>query len=226
VIGVTGRLVARRPETWRGDAVFLEVPAEALAAHTRPGQYCRIHADGRTGHFAIVSAPGPGPLEFYVQRDGAASEALLALPIGAEVALSLPEGPGFALDDALAAGGPLFVVATGSGLAAMRGLLDAVGTAGRTATVYAGCRQPGDFVYAPDLVRWQAAGFDVHLTVSRWSGPGWSGRRGYVQDALAADAPDLAHAWIFLCGVPEMLRAVRDACARLGADPERIRTNL
>ncbi len=206
--------------------MFIEVPDTALAAHARPGQYCRVHAGGRTGHFAIVSAPGPGPLEFYVQRDGAVSEALLALPMGAEVELGLPDGPGFPVDEALAAGGPLYVVATGSGLAAMRGLLDTIHVARRTATVYAGCRQPGDFVYAPELVRWQSAGSPIHLTVSRWQGPGWSGRRGYVQDALVADAPDLAHAWIFLCGVPEMLRAMRDACLRLGAVPERIRTNL
>jgi CDP-4-dehydro-6-deoxyglucose reductase len=222
---LTGILRARRPETARGAVLSIDVPEALRAAYTRPGQYCRISVDGVVGHFALAGPPGPGPFEFYVQRRGAVADALLALPLEAPVGLTAPEGPGFPLAEALSGSGPIYVLGTGSGLAALHGVLAGVAAAGRTATVYAGCREPGDFVFLSDLRGWEAAGFGVHLLVSRRGDPGFAGRRGYVQHALAHDAPDLSAAWIFACGVPAMVEAVREVCLRLGADPARIRTN-
>jgi CDP-4-dehydro-6-deoxyglucose reductase len=215
---VDGRLHERRAETWRGDIVRIEVPDRARAEHLRPGQFCHIAVGDLTGCFAITTPPGRGPLEFYVQRGGAVADALLGLPVGATVRLSPPQGPGFPVAEALRAGGPIFLAATGSGLAALRPV---VAAAGPRAVVYAGCRQPDEFVYLPDVL---ASGATAHLVLSQ-PGAAWSGRRGYVQDALAADAPDLAGAWVFVCGVPAMVEGVRDVALRLGARPERVRTN-
>jgi CDP-4-dehydro-6-deoxyglucose reductase len=215
---VTGRLHERRAATWRGDVVRIEVPDSARAVHLRPGQFCRIAVGELTGCFAITTPPGRGPLEFYVQRGGPVADALLGLPVGAAVQLSPPQGPGFPVAEALAGGGPIYLAATGSGLAALRPVAAA---AGRRAVLYAGCRQPDDFVYLPDVL---GSGATVHLVLSQ-AGAAWSGRRGYVQDALAGDAPDLSNAWVFVCGVPAMVEGVRSAALRLGARPERVRTN-
>lgn len=215
---VVGRLHERRAETWRGDVVRIQVPDSARASHLRPGQFCRITVGDRTGCFAITTAPGRGPFEFYVQRGGAVADALLDLPVGAAVRLSPAQGPGFPVGEALAGGVPIVLAATGSGLAALRPVAEA---AGPRALVYAGCRQADEFVFLGDVL---ASGAAVHLVLSR-PGAAWSGRRGYVQDAIAADAPDLSDAWVFACGVPAMVEGVRAAALRLGARPERVRTN-
>ena len=146
---LTGRLVARRPESWPGEVLFIETTPDAAAAHVKPGQYCQLRVDGIAGYFALAGPPGVGPLEFYIQRGGAAADALLRAPLGASIELTLPAGPGYGVDEALAAGGPLYAVCTGAGLASLRSTLERIADHGRTCTVYYGCREPGDFIYLP-----------------------------------------------------------------------------
>lgn len=218
------RLVERAPEGPRGQLVTFEVGPGWHAAHTAAGQYCEIRLDGHTGFFAIVSPPASPRARFYVQDNGGSSTAMLASPLGTVVELGPPSGAGYALPAALSGGGPIYALATGSGWYGLRSALWAVADAGRSATVYAGFRDP---VAALDTAGQQALrdrGFTVHLCLSRPLS-GWTGRRGYVQDALLADVDRLDDGWLIACGHPEMQDAAKLAAVERGLRPERFLTN-
>jgi len=219
------RVIGRRPETWRGQAVFVEAPSAISAAYSQPGQYCQVRIGEEKGYFTITCPPGSGALEFYVQRGGPCADAFAALPDGAAFEISAPIGRGFGVDEALATGDRLLAFATGSGMAGLRAALERIARSGSRAAVYYGCRSPGDFVFAADLVRYQAQGLSVHLTVSQRGARDWRGRVGYVTELIRSDAPRLTGAWVFLCGVPAMERAVAAWCETHGVSPDRIRTN-
>lgn len=205
-----GRVVGRRAESWRGTVIHVDADPVLIASYSRPGQYCRLRVDGVVGTFALARAPGPGPFEFYVQDGGAISARVRALTPGAPIEITAPEGRGFAIEKAVAGHGPFLLCANGSGLAALCGVLDVLIAAGRRAILYVGCRMPGDFIYVDRLLRCQSSGIDVRLVLSGENVLGWRGRTGYIQDALLADDPDLADAWVCLCGVSEMHDAVRE----------------
>lgn len=229
------RIVERRDIGSRGRLVTLAVPAALAAAYTAPGQYCEIRVDAHTGYFAIASPPGVGlssesRLAFYVQDNGGSSTALLQRPLGTAVAIALPAGEGYRLAAALADGGPLVALATGSGWFGLQCSLWAIAHAGRTATVYAGFRAPADALDTAGQQRLRDRGFTVNLCLSR-PPLGWTGRSGHVQAALAADAPDLgatsdrAAAWVLACGQPEMLASARAVASGLGLPAARFLTN-
>lgn len=219
------RVTARHPEGLRGQRITLAVPPAVAAAHTAPGQYCEIHVAEHTGYFAIAGAPGaPDAFDFYVQDNGGSASALLRGGDDARVEIGLPAGAGYALDAALAHGGPLYALATGSGWYGLRSALWAIADADRTATTYVGFRHPPDALDTPGHQQLRDRGFALHLCLSR-PPDGWTGRRGYVQAALDADAPDLTDAWVLGCGQPEMLIAARQICARRGLAPDRFLTN-
>lgn len=227
------RLIARRPESARGQ--ILVVAPEVPVGHTEAGQYCALgvpvgHASTRfdldyptppeapDAFFAIASAPGPGPLEFYVQPAGGVSDLLIGLPLGSELRLGPPLGPGYGLSAALAHGGPLHALATGSGLSGLRAALIQLHAAGRTVHLRAGFRTPDHVLFAHDLEGFRRAGSTIELLFSQPDG-------ARVQGLLAAQAPDLRDAWVLACGQWAMQEQARVICAGLGLRPERFLTN-
>ncbi len=218
------RIAARVPDGPRGQLVTFDVEPGWGAGHRAPGQYCELRLGGHTGFFAIAGPPGAPRPQFYVQDSGGSSTAVLGSPVGATVELGPPSGAGYALDGALNDGGPIYALATGSGWYGLRPALWALAAAGRTAHVYAGFRDP---VAALDTVGQQALrdrGFRVDVCLSRPLS-GWTGRRGYVQDALFADVPRLDDAWLIACGQPEMQDAAKHRAVERGLRPARFLTN-
>lgn len=221
---VVAQVAACRSLGPRGRLVTLDVPAEVAASYTAPGQYCEIRVGERTGYFAIASLPGEARLSFYVQDNGGSSTALLRCAAGASVRLGRPAGDGYRLGAALADGGPIVALATGSGWFGLRSALWAVAAAGRVASVYVGFRSAAEALDTAGAQALRDRGFSVAVCLSR-PPDGWTGRRGYVQAALAEDGPDLREAWVLGCGQSEMLGAAREVCAGLGLLPGRFLTN-
>ena len=217
-------IVDRTREGPRGQLITFAVDDAWRAAHHAAGQYCEIRMDGHTGFFAIASPPGTAQPRFYVQDSGGSATALLRSPAGAAVQLGPPSGGGYGLKAALADGGPIYALATGSGWYGLRSALWALADAGRVATVYAGFRDP---VAALDTAGQQALrdrGFTVTVCLSRPLS-GWTGRRGYVQDALLDDVSRLDDAWVVACGQPEMQVAAKQRAVERGLRAERFLTN-
>ena len=206
-------LVRHQPDGL-GARLFFEVPAASRAAHTAIGQYCVIQVGEDQGYFALASSPGAALFEFYLTPSGEAARALLASPVSAEVSVGAPAGSGFGVEAMLGGGDPLVVLATGSALGAVMGAIRAAKAAGHAVVVYYGSRTLEGAPYQAQLAE---LGIDLRLVLS--------GGGGYVQDALAADAPDLSGAWLVACGQSAMQARAKEIGAQLGLPEARFLTN-
>lgn len=204
----------------------LDVGGTPLAGtHRAPGQYVRLALpEVGEGVFAIASAPARTRWEFLLKTGSALPDALAALPAGAVVQVSAPEGRGFPLETAH--GSDLLLFATGSGISAIRSVIESV-RADRArfgeVTLYFGARTPEAFAYRDELEHWEAAGIRVVRTVSQPGASGWQGLTGYVQAHLGEVRTEGAHA--FLCGQADMVEGVTQALATRGMPRERMHLN-
>lgn len=189
-----------------------------------PGQFCTVHLEGhKPGYFALASCPG-FPTELLVKVAGDTAEALAALPIGSAVEFSDPIGKGFHVDpDDM---NPLVILAAGSGLSAVRSLIDAELTLGlrRPVHLFYGVFTPDHAAYADKLDDWRAAGVDVRMVVSE--DVPWNGMRGFVQHAAHKAGFVRSDTTVVLCGFPAMVDDAKRMWTEAGAEPEQILTNF
>ena len=124
-------------------------------------------------------------------------------------------------------GGPLLLVAGGSGIAPLRSILRHRQLSGSTvpARLLYSSRSLIDVIYAAELQK-PAEGLDVTLTLTREHPAGWSGRTGRVDAQMlretawpAADAP-LA----YICGPTSFVETVAAELTGLGYPPQRVKT--
>jgi sulfhydrogenase subunit gamma (sulfur reductase) len=192
--------------------------AEFTRAARLPGQYVKIRLpDKGDAAFAIASAPqnDSSVLELLVKTGSELSDALVALPSGATVFVTLPAGPGFPLEKAF--GKNVLLFATGSGISAIRAVIEGIRlnrSAFGDVTLYFGARSPSSFAYADELATWESSDIRVIRTVSQMGHSGWEGLTGHVQAHL--DETPTQNAVAFLCGQPEMVAAVSDALVKNG----------
>ena len=120
------------------------------------------------------------------------------------------------------AGLHLIFLATGTGYApvhAMLKQLDALEPSARPASTRLlwGGRVPQDIYAEPS-----DCAVDVKFTpVLSRADAAWTGARGYVQDMLLAERPDLANAVVYACGSDAMIHAARAALTAVALSPRR-----
>jgi NAD(P)H-flavin reductase len=202
-------------------------PRALHVAHVHPGQYLRLRLPPYgEGMFAIANAPSLGApgFDLLVKEGSELPDALRALPVGATVEITGPEGPGFPVERAV--GKRLLLFATGSGISAIRSVVDAA-LAERTrfgpVVLYFGVRTPDAFAYEHELDGWRAAGIAVKTTVSQPGRSGWQGLTGYVQAHVGEE--NVENAVAFVCGQSEMVQGVTEALVRRGLPRELIFLN-
>jgi CDP-4-dehydro-6-deoxyglucose reductase len=202
----------------------MRVPREVAGSFLTPGQYHRVRIAESDNHFAIASGPGQPDFSYLVRPHKALGGRWASLPVGAEVQVGPVEGPGFPLR--LARDRALVMVATGTGFAPIRSVLEAI-AAERQAygPVHAlvGVHAASELAWGADAPRWASLGLHVHTVVSR-PDPSWKGATGHVQAHLGR--LPIADAVAFLCGQAEMVETVSDALAQRGLPPERVFLNL
>lgn len=120
------------------------------------------------------------------------------------------------------AGLHLVFLATGTGIAPIKAMLEQLANAPATdqplsVTVYWGGREPQDLYANPS--QWHPALRYVPV-LSRASGA-WMGTCGYVQKALLSDTPDLAHTVVYACGSDAMIQSAKAALTRAGLPNKR-----
>jgi ferredoxin-NADP reductase len=146
---------------------------------------------------------------------------------GDKLELRGPIGGYFVWDEAL--GGPLLLVAGGSGIVPLRAMLRhwaAVRSSVPARLLYSS-RTLEDVIYREDLNRLAAFDeVDIRLTLTREWPDGWQGHRGRVDKALLEEV-----AWrpeerplTYICGPTGFVEAVSSSLVELGHDPGRIRT--
>lgn len=187
------------------------------------GQWLKLYlGDGLDRDYSIASASDPsrpGELELAVTlvEGGPGSQLLHAMPLGARVWSSGPSG--FFVREPEHRGLPALFVATGTGLAPIRAMLqeELRSPAGPPLRLLFGCRTPADLLWRDELDAWAAsrARFRWEATLSR-PPEGWTGRSGYVQAHLHELVQGPAH--VYVCGLSRMVGEVRAALKRLGLD--------
>jgi NAD(P)H-flavin reductase len=191
-----------------------------------PGQYTRLaFEDGVARPYAIASAPGHDDVEFLLKVPEEQVASLCALGPDDRVWAGRAQGPGFPLDKA--SGLALFMFATGSGIAPLRATVEHLlprRTDVGDVTLYYGARSRADLAFSERFATWAGHGIAVRPVLSRPE-PGWDGLKGYVQDHLPKVIAHPQKAVAFLCGLPEMDKAVCAALLERGVGPEQVFRN-
>jgi ferredoxin-NADP reductase len=239
-----GRLIAPAPRSPWHVATLAGKRAETASAATlsfdidgwpghRAGQHVDVRLTGEDGYqaqrsYSIASAPEDGRLELTVERidDGEVSPYLVEdMQPGDALELRGPIGLWFTWQ-ALVDGGPLLLVAGGSGVVPLRAMLRhrAVAAPGVPARLLLSARTAGDVIYAGELQ--SAGGLEHFTTYTRGAPPGWTGYDRRVDRAMleeVAFAP-AQRPRIFVCGPTAFVETASTALVALGHDPERVKT--
>jgi ferredoxin-NADP reductase len=219
-------------ETDRTKSVLLEPPQ--WPGH-RAGQHVDVRLTAEDGYqaqrsYSIASGPEDGHLALTVERldDGEVSPYLVeVLGPGDELELRGPIGGYFVWEESL--GGPLVLIAGGSGIVPLRAMLRHRGAVGSTvpARLLYSMRSLEEAIYRSELERFgETDGVDVSFTLTRSWPDDWAGHRGRVDRALldeAGFAPE-ERPLAYICGPSSFVEFVAQALVERGHDPGRIRT--
>jgi ferredoxin-NADP reductase len=228
----TATVVSTTFETPRVKTISLAVPD--WPGH-RAGQHVDVRLTAPDGYqtqrsYSIASAPEDDYLSLTVERldDGEVSPYLVdELREGDELEFRGPIGGYFVWDNEL--GGPLFLVAGGSGLVPLRSMLRHHRAIGSQVPVRVLCsaRSLELLIYRKELT--EMADYDlidVSITLTREAPDSWRGYRGHIDPALlstagwATDEEPLT----YICGPTSFVETAAAGLVALGHDPGRIRT--
>jgi ferredoxin-NADP reductase len=217
-------------ETPRVRSIGLRAPA--WPGH-RAGQHVDVRLTAEDGYqvqrsYSIASAPEDELLMLTVERleEGEVSPYLVEeLRVGDQLELRGPIGGYFEWHDQL--GGPLLLLAGGSGVVPLRAIVRhraAAGSAVPTRLLYSS-RSLEEVIYRDELASLADATLDVQITLTRSWPPDWSGRTGRIDDDLLREV-----AWstderplVYICGPNGFVEQASGGLVRLGHDPLRIR---
>jgi anaerobic sulfite reductase subunit B len=177
------------------------------AGKVKPGQFFEVSVP-KYGEAPIsVSGIGEDYVDLTIRRVGRVTDEVFKLKEGSTVLLRGPYGNGF--DTSLYEDGEVMVIAGGTGVSPVRGVIEALaGTAdAKDKHVIVGFRSPGDLLFRDDLKAWAEA-LDLILTVDGApEGSGYKGNIGLVTKYIP-DVPirDIAKAQAIVVGPPAMMR--------------------
>lgn len=198
--------------------VILRLPPTA-SFNYHPGQYIDVIGNhGLRRSYSVANAPSADKMiELHIRavEAGAMSQYWFEQAKANDLLrLNGPLGTFFLRD---AAGKDLALLATGTGIAPLKAMLEGIAKMPRerlprSISVYWGGRVPQD-------IYWNLAELDVpirFIPVLSRAGGEWSGARGHVQDALLADQPTLAQAVVYACGSDSMIHSARARLTEAG----------
>jgi ferredoxin-NADP reductase len=179
--------------------------------------------------YSIASAPDGTRIELTVERleDGEVSPYLAdELHTGDTIELRGPIGGYFVWEPPL--GGPLVLVAGGSGVVPLMAMVRVRANAGSDAEtrLLFSSRTWDDVIYRDELERLQDDRFSVVHTLTRSQPAGWTGYARRVDgDMLRQVAPSAAERpHIYVCGPTPFVETVAGTLVELGHEPQRIKT--
>jgi ferredoxin-NADP reductase len=218
-------------ETARVRTLAFDVPG--WPGH-RAGQHVDVRLTAEDGYraersYSIGSAPDGSRIELTVERleDGEVSPYLTdELRPGDTIELRGPVGGYFVWEPAL--GGPLLLVAGGSGIVPLMAMLRVRAAAGSNADarLLVSSRSWDDVIYRDELDRLSGNGLRVVHTLTRSQPPGWTGHARRVDaEMLAEVGPGPAERpRAYVCGPTPFVEVVAGALVGLGHDPVAIKT--
>jgi len=208
--------------------LILKLPASETF-HFRAGQYIDIlMKDGRRRAFSLANTPNPeGLLELHVRHVPGGVFTDFVFQQLAEGDLLRIEGPlgNFRLHEDT--GRPMLMVAGGTGLAPVKGIIEHALELGFTLPIklFWGVRARRD-LYLGEAMH-ELAGQHGHIDFTPvLSAPHpddqWQGRTGYVHEAVLQEVERLGDYDIYVCGPPAMVETAGKALVAAGASPEHL----
>jgi len=201
----------------------------------RAGQHVDVRLTAEDGYqaqrsYSIASAPGDDHLVLTVERleDGEVSPYLVdELRPGDELELRGPIGGYFIWVQEL--GGPLVLIAGGSGIVPLRSMLRHWSMTGRgvPARLVYSSRRLSEVIYREELVGYaDHDGVDVRFVLTRKWPEDWQGQRGRIDRTLIDEVagPPEEQSRIYICGPNAFVETAAGWLSDGGRDPSRIRT--
>ena len=230
------RVVDVRDETPRARTIVLDVPN--WPGH-RAGQHVDVRLVAEDGYqaqrsYSIASPPEDPTVALTVERldDGEVSPYLVSeLRRGDGLEIRGPIGGYFVWD--VAVGGPLLLVAGGSGIVPLMAMLrrharaDARERAAVSVRLLYSARTPDDVIYHAELVQLADPPLvEVVYTFTRDAPPTWNGYRRRIDRAILESVswPPSATPRAYVCGPTVLVESVATLLVELGHEPSRVRT--
>ena len=204
----------------------LQLPAnQSFQYHA--GQYVEfILRDGARRSYSMASAPelAQGVMELHIRHmpGGRFTDHVFGAMKEKEILrMEGPFGTFFLREDSAR---PVVMLASGTGFAPIKALIEHMEAKGltRPTVLYWGARRAAD-LYLRDWAEAAAVRLPWLRFVPVLSEPeaDWSGRTGFVHQAVMADLPDLSGHQVYACGAPVMVQsAQRDFVAACGLPEE------
>ena len=228
------RVRAIRAETPTVSSFTLELPA--WRAH-RAGQHYDIRLTAADGYqaqrsYSIASPPSrEGEVDITIERiaDGEVSPYFHDIvEVGDRVEVRGPIGGYFVWEPSL--GGPLLLIAGGSGVVPLMAMLReraAKGARPSSVLLYSS-RSFDEVIYREELDSLAARDRELHLlhTLTREQPAGWTGYARRIDRPMLADAIKAAGAQplVYICGPTLLVEAAANGLVELGVPPARVRT--
>lgn len=227
-----GRVHAILPETPTVRSLTLDLPD--WRGH-RAGQHLDIRLTAEDGYqavrsYSIASPPEDPQVVITIERlhDGEVSPYLVdeVLPDD-PIEVRGPIGGYFVWE--IAQGGPLFLVAGGSGIVPLMAMIRHRLAAGSRVpiTLLYSARSPADVIYRAELdALGNADGIEVVYTFTRTQPPEWTGYRRRIDTALLAEVAPAPHEnpLVYICGPTPLVETAAAGMVELGHAPARVRT--
>lgn len=229
-----GTVTAIRPETAQTKSFTLALPK--WMAH-RPGMHYDVRLTAPDGYqtersYSAASPPERvGEVDLTVERiaDGEVSPYLHDVVVpGDQLEVRGPIGGYFVWE--VAVGGPLVLIAGGSGVVPLMAMLRH--RAARHATLPArllySSRTPDDVIYRAELDQMARSDreLNVFLTFTRQAPAGWTGYRRRIDAAMVSEVirPFGNSARIYACGPTLLVEAVANVLVQMGLPTDHIHT--
>jgi ferredoxin-NADP reductase len=228
-----GEVVETQPETPRTRSLFLEVPG--WEGH-KAGQHVDVRLTAEDGYqaqrsYSIASAPEDRRLTLVVERleDGEVSPYLTdVLRAGDGLELRGPIGGWFTWE--AREGGPLLLVAGGSGIAPLMAMVRhrAAAQSDASCRLLYSSRSREDAIYAEELDRLavEDGTLEVFHTLTRSQPPGWRGYSRRIDREMLEEVgwPSEERPLVFVCGPTPLVETVATVLVELGHNPARVKT--
>ncbi len=207
--------------------IQLQLPANDTFAY-RAGQYIEFMLrDGARRSYSMANAPHLGPgVELHIRHmpGGKFTDHVFGSMKEKEILrVEGPYGSFFLREDSEK---PIILLASGTGFAPVKALIEHMHHQGtmRPVTLYWGGRRPGD-LYMQDWLQLQATVMPtlrfIPVISNASDSDAWTGRTGFVHQAVMQDFPDLSSHQVYACGAPVMVESARtDFVEKCGLDIE------